>query len=171
MTSKVLSHYNSLPSVNFDRHPSQTFLSRYPANKTALYVEPREGITFMVPLLLHMMQVVPPDWRFVFFGSQATVDQVRGSYTANRYESLGKLHVRNLEERWGSHWARKGWELKGEMSTDEMTNRLLTNLTFYDTELHGTEWLMVWHSDAILCANAELSLDEWLGWDWVGAPW
>ncbi|ETN42585.1 uncharacterized protein HMPREF1541_01742 [Cyphellophora europaea CBS 101466] len=171
LKSVVASHYASLPSVSFDAHPSQTFLSRYPANKTALYVEPREGVTFMVPLLLHMIQVVPPDWRFVFFGSQATVDNVRASGTAAMHEQLGKLHVRNLEEQWGAGWGRMGWDEKGQMSMDEMKNRLLTNLTFYERELAGTEWLLTFGSDAVLCSNSNASVDDWLGWDFVGAPW
>ena len=167
-----MSQYQTLPSVHFDPHPSQTFLSRYPANKTALYIEPRASVKFLVPLLLHMMMVVPPDWRFVFMGSQATVDRVRSNYAANMYEALGKLRVTSLEESgWSRDWSRHGWDERGVMGTDEMMSRLLTNMTFYDRELAGTEWLMVWHSDAILCANAEQSLDEWLGWDWVGAPW
>lgn len=166
-----MQHYNSLPSVQFDVHPSQTLSSRYPANKTALYIEPREGTAFLVPLLLHMIMVVPPDWRFVFFGSSATVNQVRASYTAAMYEALGKLHVRNLEEDWGTGWARKGWEEKEKLDIEELTSRLLTNKTFYEKELGSTEWLLTYHSDAILCANSNVSLDDWLGWDWVGAPW
>ena len=171
VTDRVLSRYQQLPSVHFDASPSTAFLSRYPANKTALYIEPRADVTFMVPLLLHMIMVVPPDWRFVFFGSKATVDLVRGSYTASMHEQLGKLHIRDLSESWGLDWGRAGWEEEGKISTDEISNRLLTNLTFYEKELAGTEWLLVFHSDAILCANAEDSLDDWLGWDWVGAPW
>jgi hypothetical protein len=147
-------------------------MTRYPANKTALYIEPREGTKFLVPLLLHMMQVVPPDWRFVFMGSTATAQLVRDNYAASMYEAMGKLHVRSLEEGgWSAGWGRPGWDERGVMSMDEMSNRLLTNLTFFDRELAGTEWLLVFHSDAILCANAEKSLDEWLGWDYVGAPW
>lgn len=87
------------------------------------------------------------------------------------YEGLGKLHVRNLEEHWGQGWGRKGWEEKEKLSIDEMTNRLLTNKTFYEREMAATEWLLTFHSDAILCANSAVSVDEWLGWDWVGAPW
>jgi hypothetical protein len=172
VTHHVLSHYNTLPSVHIDAHPSQTFLTRYPANKTALYIEPRSNVKFLVPLLLHMMQVVPPDWRFVFMGSAETAQRVRDNYAANMYEAMGKLHVRSLEEGgWSAGWGRHGWDERGVLSMDEISNRLLTNLTFFDRELVGTEWLLVFHSDAILCANAEKSLDEWLGWDYVGAPW
>jgi hypothetical protein len=127
----------------------------------------------MIPLLLHMMLVVPPDWRFVFFGSSATVQKVRDSHTASGYEALGKLHVRDLADTsWGLEWAKQGWEGgEGTLGTEEIQSRLLTNRTFYERELRGAEWLLVWHSDAILCANSEIGLDEWLGWDWVGAPW
>lgn len=69
--------------------------------------------------------------------------------------------------KWSAPWGRR-WD---DLSVDEMGNRLLTNLSFYEEELAGVGWLLVWHSDAILCANAERDLEEWVGWDWVGAPW
>jgi hypothetical protein len=170
-----MSQYAALPSIQIDRHPTATFLSRYPANKTALYIEPRADLPFLVPLLLHMIMVVPPDWRFLFYGSSATVTQVRESYTAAMYEAMGKLNVRNLEDNYGEGWGRRyGWEEPKDgrvLSAEEMTNRLLTNKTFYEGDLADTEWLLVFHSDAILCANSEVGIDDWLGWDWVGAPW
>ena len=69
--------------------------------------------------------------------------------------------------KWSQAWGRR-WD---DLSVDEMGNRLLTNLTFYEEELRDVGWLLVWHSDAILCANAEKDLEDWIGWDWVGAPW
>ena len=125
----------------------------------------------MTPLLLHMLTVIPPSWSFLFLGSTKTVQKVRESYTAARYEELGKLRVLDLEGgeglRWSQAWGRR-WD---DLSIDEMGNRLLTNLSFHEEELRGVNWLLVWHSDAILCANAERDLEEWVGWDWVGAPW
>lgn len=33
------------------------------------------------------------------------------------------------------------------------------------------EWVLVFQTDSILCANSRVSLNEWLEYDWVGAPW
>ena len=43
-------------------------------------------------------------------------------------------------------------------------------MRFYDEFLPGVEHIMKFEHDSILCANAEESLDEWLVYDWAGAP-
>jgi Protein of unknown function (DUF5672) len=156
--------------VKVDYPHAATLASLYPRNKTALYLEPRP-LPFLTPLLLHMLTVITPSWSILFLGSTQTANIARSSHTVRRYEELGKLRIVDIEEgagrKWTADWGRR-WD---DLSVDEMENRLLTNLSFYEEELRGVGWLMVWHSDAILCANAERDLDEWVGWDWVGAPW
>ena len=109
------------------------------------------------------MQVVPPEWRFLFIGSSATIDIARRSGTVRAYEAWGKLRIGKLD-RWASDW-------EEGLGIDEMNNRLMTNVTFYEEELPGVEHLFVFHSDAVLCANSEGDLNDWVGFDWVGAPW
>ena len=53
----------------------------------------------------------------------------------------------------------------------EQRNRLLTDAAFYKEYLPAAEWLFMYHADSILCANAENDLNDWLKYDWVGAPW
>jgi hypothetical protein len=59
------------------------------------------------------------------------------------------------------------------MSTagQEMISRFLTNLWLYEQVLQPAEWLLVFQTDSILCANSKQSLNNWLDYDWVGAPW
>lgn len=112
------------------------------------------------------MEVVPPEWRFVFVGTEDTHRIARYSGTIRRYEDWGKLKLRNIEtwaSDWGARWA--------EIGIDEMSNRLLTNTSFYHQELPGVEHLFVFQSDSILCANSGADLNDWLQYDWVGAPW
>lgn len=33
------------------------------------------------------------------------------------------------------------------------------------------EWVLMFQTDSILCANSRSSLNDWLHYDWVGAPW
>lgn len=33
------------------------------------------------------------------------------------------------------------------------------------------EWVLMFQTDSIFCANSRASLDDWLNYDWVGAPW
>ncbi|KAL8870338.1 MAG: hypothetical protein Q9198_007655, partial [Flavoplaca austrocitrina] len=53
----------------------------------------------------------------------------------------------------------------------EQISTFLTNLWLYETVLQPAEWLLVFQTDSILCANNEGNLNDWLDYDWVGAPW
>ena len=59
------------------------------------------------------------------------------------------------------------------MSTagQEMISRFLTTLWLYDTVLQPAEFLLVFQTDSIICANSKHIMDDYLDYDWVGAPW
>ena len=113
-----------------------------------------------------MMEVVPPEWRFVFLGTEESSRILRNSGTAKKYQDWGKLRIGTIE-RWAAAWGPR-WD---DLGIDEMHSRLLTNTTFYEEELTGVENLFVFHSDGVLCANSFKDLNDWLEYDWVGAPW
>ena len=111
------------------------------------------------------MEVVPPEWRFLYLGSHETVKRISKSSPVRRYQEWGKLRLETISP---LGW---GWEQGEDVSIDELHNRLLTNTGFFENELAGTEWLLVFHSDAIMCANSNRDVNEFLQYDWVGAPW
>jgi hypothetical protein len=162
----VISQIPQIPKVKVDFHPQKTFASRYSTNKTALYIEPRASITHITPLLVHMMEVVPPEWRFVFLGTQESSRVLMATGTAKKYQDWGKLRVGTID-RWTAAWGPR-WD---DLGIDEMHSRLLTNMSFYEEELPGVEHLFVFHSDGVLCANSFRDVNDWLEYDWVGAPW
>lgn len=55
--------------------------------------------------------------------------------------------------------------------SQEEISRFLTNLWLYEVVLQPAEWLLVFQTDSMLCANSRQSLNSWLEYDWVGAPW
>jgi len=59
------------------------------------------------------------------------------------------------------------------MSTgsQEEISRFFTTLWLYEQVLQPAEWLLVFQTDSVLCANSRQSLNNWLDYDWVGAPW
>ncbi|KAK0646009.1 hypothetical protein B0T16DRAFT_151076 [Cercophora newfieldiana] len=147
----------ALPSVNIDwSRPSHDLRDAYNSSKVALMIEPRP-LPHLVPHLLHMISVVPPDWRFLFIGSQESVVSVGRAYATQYQQVVGKLDLMVLPEPW-------------EISSKEHVFRTLTDPRFYNEFLPDVEWILKYESDAILCANAETSLNEWLDWSWVGAP-
>jgi hypothetical protein len=131
--------------------------SPYNASKVALLIENRVN-PILAPLVLHFMSVVPPDWRFRFMGSIESVEHMNGSRAIRDAVTSGKLDLTYIP---------------ANMSTgsQEEISRFLTTLWLYESLLQPAEWLLVFQTDSMLCANSRQSLNNWLDYDWVGAPW
>jgi hypothetical protein len=129
----------------------------YNASKVALLIENR-SFPMLAPLMLHFISVVPPDWRFRFMGSTESVAHINQSVAIREQVSAGKLDLTYIPS---------------NMSTagQEQISQFLTNLWVYETVLKPAEWLLVFQTDSILCANSRRNLNDYLDYDWVGAPW
>lgn len=142
-----------LPTLNVDFHPRKPTFNE---SKIALLIEDRP-LPHLTPLLLHMMSVVPPDWRFVFVGSPESLNHTNSSSTVRLQQDSGKLELREGPS-------------VGDYQPQEKVDRMLTNLTFYENYTRTAEWLLVFHLDSIICARSETTVDDWLIYDWIGAP-
>lgn len=131
--------------------------SPYNESKVALLIENRP-LPLLAPLMLHFMSVVPPDWRFRFMGSVRSVAHINQSVAIRERVASGKLDLTYIPS---------------NMTTNsgEEISRFLTNLWLYEVLLQPAEWLLVFQTDSILCANSRHSLNDFLEYDWVGAPW
>ncbi|KAK2000073.1 hypothetical protein LX36DRAFT_572944 [Colletotrichum falcatum] len=156
LRSRLDEAIQKIPKIKVDWEPTDDPRAKYNASKLALIIEPRP-IPHLVPQLLHMTSVVPPDWRFLFIGSNKSVVSVARSYGIKHQQVIGKLDLMVLPDPW-------------EIDTKEHVFRLLTDMRFYDEFLPGVEWILKFESDSILCSNSPNSLNEWLGWSWAGAP-
>ncbi|KAK3692552.1 hypothetical protein B0T22DRAFT_17003 [Podospora appendiculata] len=146
-----------IPSIKVDWDTaSDDPRDAYNASKVALMIEARP-LPHLVPQILHMISVVPPDWRFLFIGSEESVVTVGRAFATKNQQVIGKLDLMVLPKPW-------------EIDSKESVFRLLTDIRFYDEFLPGVEWILKYESDSILCANSQTSLNEWLDWSWVGAP-
>jgi len=156
--SRIEEARQKIPKIKVDwaQEPSTDPRDAYNASKVALLIEPRP-LPHLVPQILHMISVVPPDWRFLFIGSNLSVVSVGRAYATKHQQVIGKLDLMVLPEPW-------------EIETKESVFRLLTDMRFYDEFLPGVEWILNYESDSILCANSEESLNDWLDWHWAGAP-
>jgi hypothetical protein len=110
-----------------------------------------------------MTTVIPPEWRFVFIGSEELVKRVSRSAPVRRMVLNGKMRLASVE-RWTDGW-------RGMPDVHEISSRLLTNITFLDEQFAGVENLLVFRSGSILCANAQQSVNDFLDYDFVGAQW
>ncbi|CZT40630.1 uncharacterized protein RSE6_00267 [Rhynchosporium secalis] len=145
-----------LPTVSLD-FGTDGPISPYNVSKVALLIENRVN-PILAPLMLHFMSVVPPDWRFRFMGSLESVEYINSSRAIRNHVQNGKLDLTYIP---------------ANMTTgsQEEISRFLTTLWLYETVLQPAEWLLVFQTDSMLCANSRQSLNNWLDYDWVGAPW
>ncbi|TLD31291.1 hypothetical protein PspLS_02225 [Pyricularia sp. CBS 133598] len=145
-----------VPAIEVAWHRPADPKSNYDQTKIALIVEARP-IPHLVPQILHMITVLPPDWRMVFIGSEASVLSVGRAFAVKHQQVIGKMDLMVLPEPW-------------EIDSKEKVHRIMTDIRFYDEFLPGVQWILRFESDSILCANSETSLNDWLGWSWAGSP-
>ncbi|KAH8653403.1 hypothetical protein BX600DRAFT_515679 [Xylariales sp. PMI_506] len=145
-----------VPEVHLDYH-NEPVRSPYNESKVALLIENRP-VPLLAPLMLHFMSVVPPDWRFRFMGSVESVTHLNKSTAIREQVKAGKLDLTYIPS---------------NMSTagQEMISRFLTTLWIYETVLQPAEWLLVFQTDSMLCANSRQNINDYLDYDWIGAPW
>lgn len=160
VTNLAKQEYNAaiehLPAVKVDWHPTYDPKTQFNASKVALLIEGRP-LPHLVPQMLHMISVVPPDWRFMFIGTNKSVISVSRSFATQYQEANGKLDLVVLPKPW-------------KIDSKEDIYRLLTDIRFYDQFLPEVEWLLKFESDSIMCARSDDSLDDWLSYSWAGAP-
>ncbi|KAL8806312.1 MAG: hypothetical protein Q9182_001459 [Xanthomendoza sp. 2 TL-2023] len=141
-----------IPTVSLDFHRP-----KYNPTKVALLIENRPE-PMLAPHMLHMISVIPPDWKARFMGSDESVAYINSSAAIRYQVSLGKLDLTYIP---------KNMSVAGQ----EQISQFLTTLWLYDTVLQPAENLLVFQTDSILCSQSGKSLNDWLDYDWVGAPW
>ncbi len=144
------------PRVSLEYHYEQQ-ASKFNESKVALLIENRP-FPLLAPLMLHFISVVPPDWRFRFMGSVESVAYINESVAIQQQVAAGKLDLTYIP---------------ANMTTgsQEEISQFLTNLWIYEVYLQPAEWLLIFQSDSMLCANSKQTLNDFLDYDWVGAPW
>lgn len=143
-----------LPSITTDFHPSRT---DFEDRKLAMLVEVNP-FGHLTALLLHMIAVVPFEWRFVFVGSKESIARLEESLPIQYNKEIKKLVLREVPEGF-------------DASHNEGMHRMLTHMRFYEEVVDPAEWLLLFRSDTILCAQSNQTVNDWLDYDWVGAPW
>ncbi|KEZ42555.1 hypothetical protein SAPIO_CDS5785 [Scedosporium apiospermum] len=154
--SRLSEARQKIPKLKVDWKVDEDPRAKYNSQKVALLIEPRP-IPHLVPHILHMISVVPPDWRFLFIGSEKSVVSVGRAFTIKHQQIIGKLDLMVLPSPWS-------------IESKEHVFRTLTDMRFYDEFMPGVEWILKYESDSIMCANSETSLNDWLDWSWAGAP-
>jgi len=91
-------------------------------------------------------------------GSRESIAHMRASALITRLEKIGKLSIVELPSNYS-------------LSSRETISQMFTDPVLYNTHLWPAESLLVFQPDSIFCANAPTTVNHFLEWDWIGAPW
>lgn len=105
-----------------------------------------------------MAALIPPEWRFKFMGSPSAIAFMRSSAHIAALEASGKLDIILLPARYS-------------VRNREFISRMFTDAALYRDVLAPAEHLLVFQPDSIFCTNSATNLNDFLEWDWIGAPW
>lgn len=129
-------------------------LPSYNNRKLAAIIEPRD-LPHFEPLLVSYITTLPPSWPVVAFVSAENYQVLAGSSVLKRFTRTQRLTLRMLPDI--------------DIGTGEMLSRFLTVPWFWNQL--DAEWILFFQSDSIACSKSDQNLDDWIGYDWVGAPW
>jgi hypothetical protein len=105
-----------------------------------------------------MASTIPSEWTFKFMGSNASITHMRSSPAIRHLESLSKLTIVPLPSNYS-------------VSNRESISQMFTDPHLYSTILAPAEHLLIFQPDSIFCANSPKTVNDFLEWDWIGAPW
>jgi len=125
--------------------------------KVAFIVETR-ALSHLPALLIHMIGVVPPEWTFKIMGSPEMIASLHSVAFIKPLERSGKLQILSLPHQYS-------------LRDRETVSQMFTDPHLYAEILAPAEHLLVFQPDSIFCANAPKTLNDFLDFDWIGAPW
>lgn len=141
---------SKFPSLHLPTFPTS---NRTPQNVAAI-IEDRP-LSNLAPLILHFSSVLGPAWPIILFTStdSALLDQ---SIPFQRAVQEGRISLRALPE--DTHF-----------SNHAAVSELFTGTWFWE-QLAPAGHVLLFQADSIICANSDIRVDDFLDYDFVGAP-
>lgn len=124
--------------------------------KVATILEPRMSAA-LLPTLVSYLAIVPADWPFVFWCSEDNINALRSSAALAPHIASGRLNLTLIPS-------------FVDIGSGEKLSRFLTKPWFWDQFDPEAEWMLFFQNDAVLCSSSEQTVDDWIGYDWVGSP-
>jgi hypothetical protein len=131
--------------------------SPFDPTKVAFMAETRP-LPHLPALLVHMIGVIPPEWTFKIMGSSETIAFLRSVRVIQPLLNSGKMELLPLPDQYS-------------LRDRERVSRMLTDPYLYSDILAPAEHLLVFQPDSIFCAGAPKIINDFLDYDWIGAPW
>lgn len=116
-------------------------------------------LPYLIPLLLHFISVVPPEWSFRFMGSEESNALLLSNPTIRRYIEGKKLFVDLIP-----------YEIVEDIESYPAVNRLLSRPWLYKEWLWPAEWVFLFQDDSMICSASKRTLNDFVdeGWSFLG---
>ena len=125
------------------------------APKVAAIIETRP-LPNLIPLILHFAAVLGPEWPIVVFTSSETINHFTSAAAFQRYTDQGRFFLKALPP-------------TTSFNDRESVSTFLTKPWLWE-QLAPTQNILLFQADSILCANAPKTVEDFLEYDFVGAP-
>ncbi|TVY87605.1 hypothetical protein LAWI1_G008751 [Lachnellula willkommii] len=123
-------------------------------SNVAAIIEDRP-LSNLAPLILHFSSVLGPDWPIVLFTTTGS-SLLNQSIPFQRAVDEGRISIRALPE-------------NTQFENHAAVSELLTTPWFWE-QLAPAGHVLLFQADSIICANSELRMEDFLQYDFVGAP-
>jgi len=110
----------------------------------------------LVPVLVHFAAVLGPHWQIVLFTSALTWTEHPKSTPFQRLLASKQLSVRYIPD-------------DVQLTDSKSVSSFLVRPWLWE-ELIDSHRVLLFQLDSIICANANQTVDDFLEWDYVGAP-
>lgn len=122
-------------------------------DKVAVILEDR-NLTHLMPLMMHFSAVLGPSWPIVLFTSPTAT--LSASAPFQRAVKDSRILVKYVPA-------------DTKLKTSHSVSSFLTKSWFWE-QLAPAKHVLLFQADSILCANSPVKVDDFLEYDFVGAP-
>lgn len=126
--------------------------------RVALLIENRP-LPYLIPLLVHFIAVVPPEWSFRFMGSPESIAMMGANPTIQRHVESKKLFLDLIP-----------YDIVSNVETYETMNHLLSRAWLYEEWLWPAEWVFLFQDDSMVCSASSRTVNDFVdeGWSFLG---
>jgi hypothetical protein len=156
-------HWNTEGEIDLDQHASLVPATqveipssiRISSQKVAAIVENRP-LENLIPIILHFSSVLGVEWAIHIFTIQENQGLFFDSGPFQREVAAGRFHVRSLPD-------------DEKLSSHASVSDFFTKPWFWE-QLAPAEHILMFQADSILCSKAPQKVEDFLQYDFVGAP-
>ncbi|KAE8441889.1 hypothetical protein EG329_004195 [Mollisiaceae sp. DMI_Dod_QoI] len=152
----------SFPSTKIDESSSQSTNTYGEIKDKVAVISDTQYTPRLIPLILHFHAVLGPSWPIILYTSPTILSQHLSPTSPNRSAIWqravkdGRIQVRLIPEEFN-------------LTSRNGVNLYLSRPWLWE-QLAPAQHVLIFQTDAILCANAHSTVDDFMEWDWIAAP-